>query len=98
AIVLRPFRIVEVIREHGFAPLPVAVQRFRVRVEQQLARVAVLPLRGIPWAVDAVAVSMPGPDPRQIPVPAEGGDFGEVDAGLVPPVIEEAELDARRRF
>ena len=62
--------VVEVIREHRLVPVPVAVDRLRVGIEQQLGRVAPVPVVGRPRAVHAVAVPLPGLDARQIAVPA----------------------------
>jgi hypothetical protein len=81
-------------REHGVIPFDVAGDRFRVRVHEQLRRVAALAVRWIPGAVDAIAVLLPRAHARQAAVPAEGGFFGKRHAGLAVVLVEEAQFDA----
>ncbi len=71
-----------------------AGDRLRVRVEQELARVEPVALRRRPAAVDAVRVVLPRADARHVPVPVERGPLEQLDALLLPVVVEEAELDA----
>ena len=65
--------IVEVIREDRLVPVPRAVDRLGVRIEQQLGGIAPLPLLRLPRAVHAEAVALPGPTSGQVAVPAERG-------------------------
>ena len=73
-----------------------ALDRLRVRVDQQLVRVEAMPLLRRPPPVDAVAVPLPRPDPRQVAVPVERGALGERVTRLTVGLVEEAELDLLR--
>ena len=66
----RVLGIGEVVREERLVPLPRAVDRLGVRIEQQLRRVAPVPLVGRPRAVHAKAVALPGLHVGQVAVPA----------------------------
>ena len=72
----------------------VAVDRVRVRVDQELGRVEAQPGLRLVRPVDAVAVALPGPDARQVAVPVERVALGQLDARLCPVVVEEAQLDS----
>src|SRR4029077_9541019 len=80
--------------EDRFVPRHAAVDRFAVRIEKKLRRIAALAGVRIPGAVDAVAVRLAGADVRQIAVPDVARHFGKVDAVLRAALIEEAQLDA----
>ena len=82
--------IADVVGEHGRSPLDLAGDGTRVRVEQQLRRVAAVALVRRPRAVDAEAVALAGAHPRHVAVPAMTGRFREVDVGLVALVVEQA--------
>ena len=58
-----PAGFAEAVREDGLVPPHLAVDRARVRVEQQLARIAPGAAAGVVRAVDAEAVALPGPTP-----------------------------------
>ena len=75
------------------APEDRALDRLRVRVDQQLGGVEAVTLLGRPGTVDAVAVALPGPDPRQVAVPVERRALRQLVAGLAIVLVEEAELD-----
>ena len=66
----------------GLVPLDAALDRLRVRVEQQLVRVEAVPVVGLVGAVDAVAVALAGADARQVAVPVVRGALGDLDALL----------------
>ena len=70
--------------------------RARVRIDEQLVRVAAQAARRIPRAVDAIAVALPGPDLRQVARARPGRCRGRAAirrlVGARP--IEQAQLDA----
>ena len=74
-----------------------ALDRLRVRVDQELVRVEPVAVLGRPGAVDAIAVALAGPDARQVAVPVERRALDERDAVSFALVVEQAELDVRRR-
>ena len=88
-------RVGPAVAEDGLVPLELAVDRLRVRVEQQLVRVAAQAAARVVRAVDAVAVALPGPDAgqrsrarrRRRPRSAARGS-------PCPSLLEQAELDA----
>ena len=82
------------VAEDGRIPVDPALDRLGVGVEQQLGRVAAVPVVGLVRAVDPEAVALAGPDIGQVAVPAQRGDLGEGDALLVALVVEQAEVDA----
>ena len=85
--------VVEPVGEQRLVAVDLAVDRLRVRVEQQLGRVAALaPLRVV-GAVHPVAVALAGPHRGQVAVPDEAVDLGQLDAALGAVVVDEAELD-----
>jgi len=86
-------RVAEVVGEHARTPLDDAGRGLRVRVEQQLVRVAPLAVHGVVLAVHPVAVALAGLHLRQVAVPDEGVDLGQLETGLVPVVVEEAQFD-----
>ena len=81
------------IRKDRVIPFDVAADRPGVGIDQQLRRIAALPLRWIPWAVHAETVALAGTDPREIRVPAECGALRQPDAPFVTGVIEQTEID-----
>ena len=83
----------EVVAEDRRVPVDLAVDGLRVRVEQQLVRVAALALGGVVGAVHAEAVALTGVDAGQEGVPDVAVHLGEADALLVALVVEEAQLD-----
>src|SRR6185312_4091451 len=93
-IVARAVRIVEVVGKRGLVPLYLAVDRLGIGIEKELRGIAALPLRRHPGPMDAKAVALAGHDVGQIAVPAEAGDLGKLDPGLLLLGVEEAEFDA----
>ena len=79
--------------EHRRLPAHVTLDGLRVRIDQELRRIAALPVRGVPRAVHAVAVPLSRHDRGQVAVPDEAGRLREVHAHLVVVVVEEAQLD-----
>ncbi len=94
--------VVEVVAEQRLVPgvggAQRAVDRLGVGVDQQLVRVAALPLLGVERAVDAVAVALPGDDAGQVAVPDEPVALGQRDAVLLAVGIEQAEGDRGRHL
>ncbi len=85
--------IAELVREHRLAPPDVVAGRLRVRIEQQLVRVAAQTLVGIPRPVDAVAVPLTRLHLGQVDVPDVAVHLGQLDARLDAGVVEQAQLD-----
>ncbi len=77
-------------------PVDRSVDRLRVRVDQQLRPVEPAAGLRVVRAVDAVAVALPRPDPRQVAVPVERGALVQLDALFPSVLVIEAELDALR--
>src|SRR5690349_22167235 len=81
------------IRKHRVVPRDVAADRLRVRIDQQLCRIAPQPLYRVPSPVDAETVALTWSDTRKIPVPAERGTFRQTNTPLLTGAIEQAEID-----
>ena len=76
-------------------PQDLALDRLRVRVDEQLAGVEAVALLGLVRAVDAVAVALAGADAGQVAVPVVGRALDHLDARLdVLGAVEQAQLDA----
>jgi hypothetical protein len=80
----------------GRAPVDGALDRLRVRVDEELGRVEALALERRVGPMDAVGVALAGPDPGEVAVPVERRPLRQRDAGLDPDGVEEAELDPLR--
>ena len=76
------------------APVDLPLDRLRVRVDQELARVEPVAVVGLVGAVDAVAVALARMHAGQVAVPVVVRDPGELDPLLLALRGEEAELDA----
>jgi hypothetical protein len=85
--------VVEAVPEQGLVPAERAVDRLRVRVEQQLGRIAAVTALRLVRPVHAVAVPLARRDARQVAVPDERVDLAQVVARLRTRVVEQAELD-----
>ena len=83
-----------VVGEARLVPVDIAVDRLRVRVEEQLRRVAPQARRRIPRPVYAVAVALARHHARKVGVPAEGVDLVQPYPGLGAVVVEQAQLDS----
>jgi len=88
--------VAEVVAEQGRVPLDRAVGRLRVRVEQQLVRVAAQTRARIVRPVHPVPVALARVDLGQVAVPHVRVHLGELDAGLDPILVEQAQLDLLR--
>jgi hypothetical protein len=75
-------------------PVDGAVDRLRVRVDQQLRGIEAVPRQRLVRAVHAIAVALPRPDARQVAVPVERGPFVQLDALFPVVAVEQAQLDA----
>ena len=86
---------VGLVREHvAAAEAHLALDRLRVRVDQQLVRVEAVAGARVVGAVDAVAVALPGTDAGQVHVPVERRALADLDPLLDVLVVEQAQLDA----
>jgi hypothetical protein len=92
-VVVAAVRIAEVVAEQRLVPLEGAVDRLRVRVDQQFVRVAALSRGRIVAAVYPVAVALAGLDVGDEAVPDEAVDFGQRHPGLNAVDVEQAQLD-----
>ena len=79
-IVARRFRFCEVIRKDRFVPVPWTVDRFRIRIEQQLGRIAPRALVRRPGTMHSETVALAGFHVGQVAMPAEGGPLWQVEA------------------
>jgi hypothetical protein len=80
---VRPVGVVEVVAEARFGPVDLSSDRLRVRVEEQLGRVAPQALGRFPGPVDTEPVPLSGADVGQVRMPAVTVDLGQLDAVLV---------------
>src|SRR5581483_788095 len=88
-----PARVGEVVVEQRLVPPQVTLDRLAVRVEQQLGRLAAKAAQRVVPAVHPVAVALPGFDARQVGMPDEAVDLGEVDSLFAAVTVEQAQLD-----
>src|SRR5690606_22069440 len=86
--------VAEAVGEQRLVAVDLSLDRLRVRVQEQLRRVAAVAVRGVVRPVHAVAVARAGALAGQVDVPDVRVDLLDVDAGLGAVVVEEAELDA----
>jgi hypothetical protein len=86
-------RIVEGVAEQRLVAAHLPVDGLGVWVQQQLGRVAAMPVCRVVGAVDAVAVALARLHRRQIDVPDERVVLGHLDAGLGAVIGDEAQLD-----
>jgi hypothetical protein len=89
----------EPVVEQRLGPVDLALDRLRVRVEQQLGRVRPQPPRRVARPVHPEAVALARPDAREVAVPDETIYLGQLDArlgqspaALATRVVEQAEL------
>ena len=91
-VVVAAVGVAEVVAEQRLVPLEVAVDGFRVRVDQQLVRVAPVPGGRVVGPVHPVAVALTGFDGRQKAVPDEAVHLVQRHPGLGAVGVEEAQL------
>jgi hypothetical protein len=94
--VVAPVRMPERIGEHRLAPVDAALDRLRVRVEQQLGRVAALAGGRVVGPVHPVSVALAGADPGQVAMPDEPVHLVQVDPGFLAVLVEQAQLNPVR--
>ncbi len=91
-VVVAAVGVAEVVAEQRLVPLEVAVDRLRVRVDQQLVGIAPLSCGRIVGPVHPVAVALTRLDGRQKAVPDEAVHFVQRHPGLGAVGVEEAEF------
>ncbi len=74
-------------------PLQVAVDRLGVRVDEQLVGVEAMPLVRDVGPAHPVSVELAGSDTRDVAMPLERGLMTQLDLGLRPVLIEQAQHD-----
>ena len=87
---------IEAVGEDGGVPRDRAFDRARVRIEQELGRIAAIAARRLPRSMNAIAVALPGHDAGHVAVPAEGAGLRKIQSPLVPGLVEQAQLHTRR--
>ena len=93
-VVVAGVGVAEVVAEQRLVPVDRAGGGLGVGVEQQLVGVAAQPALWVVRAVHAVAVALPRLHGRQVAVPDEPVDLGQLDARLVAAgAVEQAQLD-----
>ena len=97
-LVVERLGLVELVGEQRLVAVHLPVDRLGVGVEQQLRRVAAVPVLGLVGPVHAVAVALPGLDPGQVRVVHERVGLDHLHAGLGARVVDEAELHLRRHL
>ncbi len=93
-LVVATVRIAEVVGEERLGPMERAVNGFRVRIEQELVRIAPVASGRIEWAVHPIAVSLTGLHARKERVPDEAVHVRKVEPLLGALSVEQAQLDS----
>jgi hypothetical protein len=83
-------RIVHAMTETRRIPIHPAVDRFRIRVEKELVRIAQKAPGGIPRPFDPIAIALARSDVRKVAVPDISIDLLERDTRLLAVFIDEA--------
>jgi hypothetical protein len=89
-----PGLVAEGVGEQRLVPVDLPLDGLGVGVEQQLGRVAAVPLGRLVGPVDAEAVALARPDPGQVRVPDERVALGDLHPRLLAVGVEQAQLDA----
>src|ERR1043166_1268010 len=84
--------------EHRLVPLHLSIDRLAIRIEQQLRRIAAIAGARFPRSMHAKSIALTRTDVRHVAMPDESRHFRQIDAALLPVVVEEAKLDARGRL
>jgi hypothetical protein len=84
-------RVVNVVTKARRIPIDPAVDRFGIRVEQELVRIAEEPAGGIPRTFHPVAIALAGADVGEVTVPDISIDLLERDTRLLATFIDETE-------
>ncbi len=92
-LVVERVRVVEAVGEQRLVAVDLPVDRLRVRVEQQLGRVAAVAVRRVVRAVHPIAVALTRLDPGQVGMPDEAVDLDQLQPGLLVVLVDQAELD-----
>ena len=71
------FLSAERVAEDRLVPIDIAMQRFSVRVDEELVRVTAMAIRRVVRSVHAVAVPLAGLGRGEVAVPHEGVDVDE---------------------
>ena len=93
-VVVEGLRLAEPVGEQRLVAVDLAVDGLGVRVEQQLRRVAAVPVRRVVRAVHPVAVALARAGCRAgSACQTKRVDLGQLDAGLRAVVVDQAQLD-----
>jgi hypothetical protein len=85
-------RIGESIREQRLMAVDLATDGFRVRIKQELGRIASMTSSGVVRTVDAVPVALTRLNTWKIGVPDVAVDLNQLDAGFFTLIADEAQL------
>src|SRR5947199_7996112 len=91
-------RIVEEMGKDRLVPLHLAFNRPRVRIEQQLGRIAAMSFRWGPGSVDSKAVALARPEIGQIAVPAKASYLRQFEPCLISLFVEQAKFHSLGDF
>ena len=97
-LVVEGLALVELVGEQRLVAVHLPVDGLGVGVEQQLRRVAAVPLLGCVRSVHAVAVALARLDARKVRVVHEGVGLDHLDPGLRAVVGDQAQLDLVRHL
>lgn len=78
--------------EYSFIPLYLALDGFGIRIEQELGRVASMPICRIPRTMNSVTVTLTRLNSGQKPIPAEANHFRKIHMRLTTTVVEKTQL------
>jgi len=88
----------ETVGEQGFVAVDLTTDGFRVRIQQELGRVAPMPPSRLVRPIDPVAVELPRLDSWDVDVPDVAIHLDQIDARLGPVIVDQAKLNFRRHF
>src|SRR5438067_7633155 len=90
--------VVELVAEQRLIPVDVALECFRIRIEQELLRVAPQPSLRLVRTMHAEAIALTWPDVGEVTVPDERVPLGQAEPGLLALVVVQAQIDAVGNF